>query len=73
MLILVAILSVAGARRDGRISPFVVGFEVAGWTAVFVFLTLYSVCRWPLLAVIVPVAGLGRGPIGRGSWTQEAG
>ena len=57
LLVLVAVLALAGARRDGLISPFVVGFELTGWAAVLAFLTFYSVFQGSLIAVIEPIAG----------------
>jgi hypothetical protein len=50
LLILVALNSAPTLMREGRVSPFVVGFEALGWAAVFGFITCYSVVPSALLA-----------------------
>jgi hypothetical protein len=43
LLVMVALLQVPKLIRGAALSPFVVGFEVLGWTAVLLFVTCYSV------------------------------
>ena len=43
LLMLVGLISAPRLFRSGELSSFVIGFEALGWTAVFAFVTCYSI------------------------------
>jgi hypothetical protein len=56
LLIMVAALNAPRFVRGESLRPFVVGFEALGWSAVFVFITCYSVVP-SLLVTLIEVIG----------------
>jgi hypothetical protein len=60
LLILVALGSAPGLMQGGRVSPFVVGFEAAGWAVVFAFVTCYSIAPSVLLGYVESIGAYTR-------------
>ena len=60
LLIVVALISAPNLRRGRSPSPFLFGFEVSGWAAVFAFLTCYSIATSRLMGFLEAIAGLLR-------------
>jgi hypothetical protein len=59
-LVVLALISGRELFRGGRLPPFVCGFEAFGWTAVFAFITCYSIAPSVLVAYIEPFYGFAR-------------
>jgi hypothetical protein len=60
LLILVGVCSVPRVLQSGELSSFVIGFEAFGWTAVFAFITCYSVATTTFMAGAEAIAAMGR-------------
>ena len=56
LLILLALMSTVDVQRGRLLAPFLVGFEVAGWAAVFAFLTYYSIATASALRTMETLA-----------------
>jgi hypothetical protein len=62
LLIVIGLVSVPQLLRSGEISPFVIGFEAAGWMAVFGFIAWYSVAPEYAADCVQPIAEAIRPP-----------
>ena len=60
LLILVALFSIPNLVRGARCSPFVFGFEVLGWAAVFAVITCFSVGSPILMAYLELISSYAR-------------
>ena len=55
LLILIALISAPSLVCGGRLSPFILGFEVFGWAVLLVFVACYSVDPSVLVAYAEPI------------------
>jgi len=56
LLIMVGLFSLPGLLREGRLSPFVFGFEAVGWVVVFAFISWYSIAEHAVIGYASAIA-----------------